>query len=242
MPASTRPPRDHARSGPHRPGRGQADRAAVGRRRCRGRRAAGDASGLPTRKVESYHYTDLKMLLRAVPELAGAAKALSEPALRIPGAHRIPMTNGVADLAGEMPPGYARDGDQGLGADRARRRSGAAQFGARQGDAEARNREPRDHGRPHRPPHRGRRRSHERLGASVRRRWQQGDGDRDLLGHRRGAPVQPRELCRSREGRRADPHPARPQRRARPPTSRPPSTRSARAQNSARSPSMSARR
>lgn len=27
------------------------------------------ASGLPTRKVESYHYTDLKMLLRAVPEL-----------------------------------------------------------------------------------------------------------------------------------------------------------------------------
>jgi len=63
------------------------------------------ASGLPTRKVESYHYTDLKMLLRAVPELAGATKALSEPALRIPGAHRMPMTNGVADIAGEMPPG-----------------------------------------------------------------------------------------------------------------------------------------
>jgi Fe-S cluster assembly protein SufD len=63
------------------------------------------ASGLPTRKVESYHYTDLKMLLRAVPELAAATPALSEPALRIPGAHRIPVTNGVADIAGEMPPG-----------------------------------------------------------------------------------------------------------------------------------------
>jgi Fe-S cluster assembly protein SufD len=61
--------------------------------------------GLPTRKVESYHYTDLKMLLRAVPELAGAEKALSEPTFRIPGAHRIPMTNGVADIEGEMPPG-----------------------------------------------------------------------------------------------------------------------------------------
>ncbi len=61
--------------------------------------------GLPTRKVESYHYTDLKMLLRAVPELAGAQKATSEPALRIPGAHRIPMTNGVADIDGREPQG-----------------------------------------------------------------------------------------------------------------------------------------
>ena len=63
--------------------------------------------GLPTRKVESYHYTDLKMLLRAVPELARAEKATSEPALRIPGAHRIPMTNGAADLDGNEPKGVA---------------------------------------------------------------------------------------------------------------------------------------
>ncbi len=63
------------------------------------------ASGLPTRKVESYHYTDLKALLRAVPELAAPAKAASEPALRIPGAHRIPMTNGVADLDETLPKG-----------------------------------------------------------------------------------------------------------------------------------------
>jgi Fe-S cluster assembly protein SufD len=62
-------------------------------------------SGLPTRKVESYHYTDLKALLRAVPELAAPARATSEPALRIPGAHRIPMTNGVADLDEVLPEG-----------------------------------------------------------------------------------------------------------------------------------------
>ncbi len=45
------------------------------------------------------------MLLRAVPELAAATPAISEPALRIPGAHRIPMANGMADIAGAMPPG-----------------------------------------------------------------------------------------------------------------------------------------
>ena len=69
--------------------------------------------GLPTRKVESYHYTDLKMLLRAVPELAGTEQALSEPALRIPGAHRIPVTNGHADIASEMPPGMRATISQG---------------------------------------------------------------------------------------------------------------------------------
>ena len=61
--------------------------------------------GLPTRKVESYHYTDLKTLVRAVPELARAEKATSAPALRIPGAYRIPMTNGVADVDGKQPDG-----------------------------------------------------------------------------------------------------------------------------------------
>lgn len=69
--------------------------------------------GLPTRKVESYHYTDLKMLLRAVPELAHAEKATSEPALRIPGAHRVPMTNGVADVDGNEPKGVRAVGTKG---------------------------------------------------------------------------------------------------------------------------------
>jgi Fe-S cluster assembly protein SufD len=87
---------------------GPAEQKLIDQLRTSGADAAAErlaASGLPTRKVESYHYTDLKMLLRAVPELAIAAKALSEPALRIPGAHRIPVTNGVADISGAMPPG-----------------------------------------------------------------------------------------------------------------------------------------
>ena len=70
-------------------------------------------SGLPTRKVESYHYTDLKVLLRAVPALAGVEKAVSEPGFRIPGAHRVPVTNGIADIAGEMPAGMRAKISQG---------------------------------------------------------------------------------------------------------------------------------
>lgn len=87
---------------------GPAEQALIAQLNASGNAAAAErlqTIGLPTRKVESYHYTDLKMLLRAVPELAGAEAAMSEPALRIAGAHRIPMTNGVADIAGEMPPG-----------------------------------------------------------------------------------------------------------------------------------------
>ncbi|MEO6396003.1 MAG: hypothetical protein ABIO40_08855, partial [Devosia sp.] len=74
---------------------GPAEAALVAQLNARGAIAAAErlaATGLPTRKVESYHYTDLKLLLRAVPELAETAKAMSEPALRISGAYRIPMT------------------------------------------------------------------------------------------------------------------------------------------------------
>ena len=39
-------------------------------------------AGLPTRKVESYHYTDLRTLLRDVPGLASPAEEASPPALR----------------------------------------------------------------------------------------------------------------------------------------------------------------
>jgi Fe-S cluster assembly protein SufD len=87
---------------------GPAEQKLIEQLGARGATAAAErlaAIGLPTRKVESYHYTDLKMLLRAVPELAEATKAISEPALRIPGAHRIPMTNGVADLDEVLPKG-----------------------------------------------------------------------------------------------------------------------------------------
>ncbi|HEX4297731.1 MAG TPA: SufD family Fe-S cluster assembly protein, partial [Devosia sp.] len=87
---------------------GPAEQKLIDQLRSRGADAAAErlaVIGLPTRKLESYHYTDLKMLLRAVPELAIAEPAASEPALRIPGAHRIPMTNGVADLDGTEPAG-----------------------------------------------------------------------------------------------------------------------------------------
>jgi Fe-S cluster assembly protein SufD len=62
-------------------------------------------SGLPTRKVESYHYTDLKQLLRAVPDLAGKAEAASAPALRVAGAHQLMIANGVVQASATAPAG-----------------------------------------------------------------------------------------------------------------------------------------
>ena len=52
-------------------------------------------AGLPTRRVESYHYTDLKTLLRAVPpRVGGAAVAPGTSPLDLAGAFRILMVNG----------------------------------------------------------------------------------------------------------------------------------------------------
>ncbi|WP_423067983.1 Fe-S cluster assembly protein SufD [Devosia sp. CN2-171] len=62
-------------------------------------------SGLPTRRVEAYHYTDLKQLLRSVPELAGAAEAASAPALRVAGAYQLMIANGVVQDTGTAPAG-----------------------------------------------------------------------------------------------------------------------------------------
>ncbi|MBS3848217.1 Fe-S cluster assembly protein SufD [Devosia sp. BSSL-BM10] len=62
-------------------------------------------AGLPTRRVESYHYTDLKTLLRAVPPLAQAANEASAPALRVPGAYRLMIANGVVQSATTAPAG-----------------------------------------------------------------------------------------------------------------------------------------
>lgn len=61
--------------------------------------------GLPTRRVESYHYTDLKMLLRSVPELAAAATAVGAPAMPVAGAYRLLIANGVVQQAGTAPAG-----------------------------------------------------------------------------------------------------------------------------------------
>lgn len=62
-------------------------------------------AGLPTRKVESYHYTDLKQLLRAVPPLAKVADAIGAPAFDVAGAYRIVIANGAVQGAGTAPAG-----------------------------------------------------------------------------------------------------------------------------------------
>ena len=63
------------------------------------------AAGLPTRRVESYHYTDLKLLLRSLPELASAPVEASAPALRVAGAYQLMIANGVLQDTGTAPAG-----------------------------------------------------------------------------------------------------------------------------------------
>ncbi len=62
-------------------------------------------AGLPTRRVEAYHYTDLKTLLRAVPALGQPANEASAPALRVPGAFSLMIANGVIQNASTAPAG-----------------------------------------------------------------------------------------------------------------------------------------
>lgn len=62
-------------------------------------------TGLPTRRVESYHYTDLKALLRVVPKPADLGAGSGAPLLEIPGAHRLVIANGAPLPAGDMPEG-----------------------------------------------------------------------------------------------------------------------------------------
>lgn len=62
-------------------------------------------AGLPTRRVEAYHYTDLKSLLQAVPPLAQPANEASAPALRVPGAYTLMIANGVVQNAATAPAG-----------------------------------------------------------------------------------------------------------------------------------------
>jgi Fe-S cluster assembly protein SufD len=62
-------------------------------------------AGLPTRKVEAYHYTDLKQLLRAVPPLATTALEASAPALNVAGAYQLMIANGVPQAHGTAPAG-----------------------------------------------------------------------------------------------------------------------------------------
>ncbi len=64
-------------------------------------------AGLPTRRVESYHYTDLKTLLRNVPALADVAAGSGAPLLHVPGAARLVIANGVPLPADVQPEGVS---------------------------------------------------------------------------------------------------------------------------------------
>ncbi len=63
------------------------------------------ARGLPTRRVEAYHYTDLKMLLRDVPDLPEPGEAAAAPALRVPGSYRLLVADGEVQEVGTAPAG-----------------------------------------------------------------------------------------------------------------------------------------
>lgn len=62
-------------------------------------------AGLPTRRVESYHYTDLKALLRSIPPLAEPANEATGTALRVPGAYALSIVNGIVQPAATAPEG-----------------------------------------------------------------------------------------------------------------------------------------
>ncbi len=62
-------------------------------------------TGLPTRRVEAYHYTDLKALLRDVPDRGAPAGAMSPPDFSVPGAYRLAIVNGDLQHAGTAPAG-----------------------------------------------------------------------------------------------------------------------------------------
>ena len=62
-------------------------------------------SGLPTRRIEQYHYTDLHALLDDIPQVGEQAKAISAPALRIAGAYRILVVNGEVQATTVAPAG-----------------------------------------------------------------------------------------------------------------------------------------
>lgn len=62
-------------------------------------------AGLPSRRVESYHYTDLRTLLKAVPPLAAPANEASAPALRVPGAFQLMIANGIVQDNSTAPAG-----------------------------------------------------------------------------------------------------------------------------------------
>ncbi|HVW92215.1 MAG TPA: Fe-S cluster assembly protein SufD, partial [Devosia sp.] len=62
-------------------------------------------AGLPTRRVETYHYTDLKALLRAVPPLAVESACTGVSPLDVADSFHVAVVNGRVQVAGAMPAG-----------------------------------------------------------------------------------------------------------------------------------------
>jgi Fe-S cluster assembly protein SufD len=87
---------------------GPAELTLIEQLRARGAVAEAErlsGAGLPTRRVESYHYTDLKLLLRSVPAAAEAGAGTAMPVLPIAGATRLAIANGVPLPADALPAG-----------------------------------------------------------------------------------------------------------------------------------------
>jgi len=70
-------------------------------------------TGLPTRRVEAYHYTDLKNLIKLVPELAGGAEQSGAPKLDLAGAFLLAMSNGRVPQAANPPAGLVVSSERG---------------------------------------------------------------------------------------------------------------------------------
>ena len=71
------------------------------------------ATGLPTRRVEAYHYTDLKALIKTVPKLAESAEFSGVPALDLPGAFSLLLVNGEVQQSANPPAGLVVSSVQG---------------------------------------------------------------------------------------------------------------------------------
>ena len=87
---------------------GPAELTLIEQLNARGKAAEAErlsGAGLPTRRVESYHYTDLKALLRQVPDLADVSAGSGAPLLGVPGAARLVIANGIPLPADTLPKG-----------------------------------------------------------------------------------------------------------------------------------------
>lgn len=87
---------------------GAAEKALIAQLKSAGADQAAEritVAGLPTRRVESYHYTDLKTLLRAVPPVGKPANQVDVPALAIAGSYNLTLINGAVFQQGEASAG-----------------------------------------------------------------------------------------------------------------------------------------